>query len=284
MTIKLVTDSTCDLPVTLLKKYNISVVPISIHFGTDAFLENVTIGPDTFYQKVRREGVFPKTSQPSVGEFAQMYRQLADSPTTEIISVHIGAKLSGTFRSAQLAAAKVADTVPVHVIDSMAGSAGLGWMMAEAGELISQGKSAVEIKSLLETKREAIAIFFALDNLQFAQLSGRVGKLAGFLSSVLNIKPIISLNDGVLAANHRARSVPNALRKIIILAEEKNGNTPVNVAAIHAVAPKRAHTLLEMARAHLNIQESFIGDLSISVAVHLGPGTVGLVAYPIDRI
>lgn len=281
MTIKLVADSTCDLPAELLKKYNISIVPVSIHFGTKAFLENVTIGPDTFYNKVLQDGIFPKTSQPSVGEFVAMYRKLAAN-ATEIISAHVGSKLSGTYQSACLAAEQVAEDIKVHVIDSAAGSAGLGWMMIEAQTLIQKGKSATEIRQYLEAKRSDIAIYFALDNLKFAQLSGRVGKLAVFLSSILNIKPIISLNDGVLAANDRARSVQNSLRKIIDLTAEKIGDKPVNVGIMHALNPKRAQLLLDMARNRLNVHEYFASDLSISVAVHLGPGTVGLVAYPID--
>lgn len=280
MTIKLLSDSTCDLPPSLIEKYDIHIVPIVINFGTDAYLENVTIHANSFYDKVLGGGVFPKTSQPSVGEFEVAFLKLAEQGATEIISAHVGAKLSGTFQSATLAAGRVADTVTVHVVNSMAGSSGLGWLMVEAGELVAQGIPASEIVSRLEAKREAISIFFALDNLKFAQLSGRVGKLAGFLSSVLNIKPIISLNDGVLAANHRARSVKNALQKIVDLTADKVGDTPVNIGVQHAVSEQRAQRLLRMAEARLNVRQSFVSDLSISVAVHLGPGTVGLVAYP----
>jgi len=281
MTIKLVADSTCDLPDDLLKKYDISIVPTHIIFGDQTFAENVTISADTFYNKVLQGAVFPKTSQPSVGEFTEMYRKLA-TDTDEIISAHVGAKLSGTYQSACMAAKEVSDVVKVHVIDSMAGSAGLGWMMIEAHKLIEKGKSTAEIRQYLEAKRNDIAIYFALDNLKFAQLSGRVGKLAGFLSSILNIKPIIGLNEGVLAATDRARSVQNSLKKIVDLTAEKLGDTLVNVGIMHALNPKRAQLLLDMAQNRLNIHEYFTGDLSISVAVHLGPGTVGLVAYPID--
>ncbi len=282
MTIKLVSDSTCDLPASLIKKHNIHIVPISIHFGTEVFLENITIQPEAFYDKVLHGGVFPQTSQPSVGAFETMYRRLAqEQGVTDIISGHVGAKLSGTVQSATLAAKRVADTVTVHVVDSMAGSAGLGFLIAEAGELIERGKSAPEIVAHLEAKRRAISIFLALDNLKFAQMSGRVSKLTGFLSSVLNIKPIVSLNDGLLSASHRARSVRNALKKIVDLTVERVGDQPVHVGITHAVTEERAKILLKLAEPQLNIRQLFVGDLSISVAVHLGPGTVGLVAYPV---
>jgi len=282
MTIKLVTDSTCDLPEALLKRYDVTIVPISIQFGEKSYLENVTIHPDTFYDTVLHGGIFPKTSQPSVGEFLTVYKKLAaENPGAEILSVHISAKLSGTHQSATLAAKQAADVVKVHVIDSMAGSAGLGWMMADAGELVAQGKTPAQIRAILEAKREQIVIFLALDNLKFAQLSGRVSKLAGFVSSVLNIKPIVGLTAGSLAANHRARNVDNALKKIVALTAEKIGQKPVNISAIHALNPTRARKLLDMAKARLNVADAFVDDLSISVAGHLGPGTVGLVTYPV---
>ena len=282
MTIKLVTDSTCDLPNDLFEKYDVSIVPMSIHFGEESFLENVTIHPDTFYDKVLHGGIFPKTSQPSVGAFLTVYKKLAtENPNTEIISVHLSSKLSGTIQSATLAAEQAADVVKVHVIDSLAGSGGLGWMVAEAGELIARGKSGAEIRAILEAKRNDIIIFLALDNLKFAQLSGRVGKIAGFISAALNIKPIVSLNEGALAANYRARSIDNALKKIVKLSVEKVGNAPVKLCATHALNAKRARLLLEMAKARLNVVDSFVEDLSISVAGHLGPGTVGLVVYPV---
>ena len=281
MTIKLVTDSTCDLPAERIEKYGVTVVPMSIHFGEKSFRENITIHPDTFYDTVLNGGIFPKTSQPSVGEFLEVYKKLAaENPGAEIISIHLSSKLSGTFQSASLAAEQAADTVKVHVIDSLAGSGGLGWMVAEAGELVARGKSAAEICETLNARRKDIVIFLALDNLKFAQLSGRVGKIAGFISAALNIKPIVSLNDGALAANYRARSIDNAMKKIVALLEQQLGDTPVNLCATHALNAERAHTLLEMGKARLNVVDSFVEDLSISVAGHLGPGTVGLVAYP----
>ncbi len=281
MTIKLVTDSTCNLPTERFEKYDVSIVPMSIHFGEKSFLENVTIHADTFYDKILHGGIFPKTSQPSVGEFLTVYRRLAaENPGAEILSIHISAKLSGTLQSATLAAQQAADVVKVHVIDSMASSAGLGWMLVEAGELIARGKSAAEIRTILEAKREKIAIFLTLDNLKFAQLSGRVGKLSGFIGSMLDLKPIVGLDAGRLIANHRARSINNALKKIMSLTEQKVGEMPVNISTIHVLNADRAHTLLEMAKTRLNVVDAFIDELSISVAGHLGPGTVGLVAYP----
>ena len=128
MTIKLVSDSTCDLPLDRLVAHNVHLVPINIQFGSSSYQENIDLKADAFYKKIKQERVLPKTSQPSVGQFLAQYQQLIEA-NTEIISIHVTGQLSGTCQSAKLAAEKVADKAKVYVIDSLAGSAGLGWMV-----------------------------------------------------------------------------------------------------------------------------------------------------------
>lgn len=279
MTIKLVTDSTCDLPPTLLDDLQIQVIPINIQFGAKAYKENLTITPDIFYQKIAESNLLPKTSQPAVGEFVEMYIALAET-ADEILSIHLTSKLSGTYQSAKLAASIVANKVKVSVIDSLAGSAGLGWMVHEAAHLIDQGKSTREIKQHLEAKRESISIFFVIDTLKYAQMSGRVGKLRGVVGALLNIKPIIGLEKGLIDVSDKTRSHKNAMQRIVALTKEKIQDRPVNVAVVHAQAAKRAETLLDLAQSNLTVRETFIQDVAISLATHFGPGTLGLVAYP----
>jgi DegV family protein with EDD domain len=279
MTIKLVTDSTCDLPPTLLDDLQIQVIPINIQFGAKAYKENLTITPDIFYQKIAFSNLLPKTSQPAVGEFVEMYIALAET-ADEILSIHLTSKLSGTYQSAKLAASIVANKVKVSVIDSLAGSAGLGWMVHEAAHLIDQGKSTREIKRHLEAKRESISIFFVIDTLKYAQMSGRVGKLRSVVGALLNIKPIIGLEKGLIDVSDKTRSHKNAMQRIVALTKEKIQDRPVNVAVVHAQAAKRAETLLDLAQSNLTVRETFIQDVAISLATHFGPGTLGLVAYP----
>lgn len=281
MTIKLVTDSTCDLPPTLLNDLQIQVVPINIQFGAQTYKENLTITPDIFYQKIAENELLPKTSQPAVGEFVEMYSALAET-ADEILSIHLTSKLSGTYQSAKLSASIVANKVKVSVIDSLAGSAGLGWMVYEAAHLIDQGKSTGEIKQHLEAKRESISIFFVIDTLKYAQMSGRVGKLGSVLGAILNIKPIIGLEKGLIDVSDKTRSHKNAMQRIVALTREKVRDRPVNVAVVHAQAAARAETLLDLAQSNLNVRETFIEDVAISLATHFGPGTLGLVAYPIQ--
>ena len=279
MTIKLVTDSTCDLPQALLNKLQIQVAPINILFGSEAYKENVTITPEVFYQKIAEGNRLPKTSQPAAGEFVEIYSALAET-TAEILSIHLTSKLSGTYQSACLAASMVAERVKVSVIDSLAGSAGLGWMVYEAAGLIDRGRSSGEITDQLEAKRESISIFFALETLKYAQMSGRVGKLRSVLGTLLNVKPIIGLEQGLIEVVDKTRSHKSAMQHIIALTREKVQDKPVQVAVVHAQALEQAETLLALAQAGLNVQNTFIQNLAISLAVHFGPGTLGLVAYP----
>jgi len=279
MTIELVTDSTCDLPAPLFAEHDIHIVPVNIQFGAQTYRENVTISADEFYRRIESEGLLPKTSQPSVGEFVEMYSALAGDGV-EIISAHVTAKLSGTYQSAVLAARQVADRVKVHVVDSKAGSAALGWMMVEASRLRSEGWPAAKIAARLEAQCARISIYFAVDDLKFARMSGRVGKLAGVIGSVLNIKPIIKLQDGLLDVCDRVRSRKAAVRRILDLTRAQVGDAPVHVGVVHAQAPNRAAALLAEARRALNVRESFSTDVAISLAVHFGPGTLGLNTYP----
>jgi len=282
MTISLVSDSTCDLPPDMFAQYGIHIVPINIQFGTETFYENVSIFPDTFYSKVVDEGIFPQTSQPSVGQFVEMYRSLAAEGVTDIISAHISSKLSGTVQSATIAAEQVAGTVNVHVVDSKAGSGGLGFMMIEAAEMIRDGKSVQEIRATIKARREKISIFLILDSLKFARLSGRINRLAALLGSVLNLKPIIGLYDGALEASDRVRSAKAGMRRLIELTQAEVHDSPVKICVLHALAHQNAQHLYDMAGESLNVKDGFITDVAISIAVHFGPGTFGLVTYPVE--
>jgi DegV family protein with EDD domain len=279
--IKIVTDSTCDLPAEVYGQQDISVVPINIQFGTDTYLDGVTIDRPTFYRKIDELGVLPKTSQPSAGQFGEHYVRLADAGATDILSIHVTAKLSGTCQSAELAREMVADRVRIHPFDSACGSAGLGFMVVEAARMAKEGRSVTDILARLEAVRPKVHIALTVRDLRYAQMSGRVGKLQGSLASLLNVKPIVLLEDGVIDVSEKVRTRSKALDRIIeILADKAGRSTPVHLAAVHAEAPAEAHALLEQAKRHFRWQGSFVADLALSLAVQFGPGTLGLIVYP----
>jgi DegV family protein with EDD domain len=278
--IKVLTDSTCDLPAHYFIDYDLGVVPINIQFGAETFLEGISIDPATFYKKVDDLGMIPQTSQPSVGQFIDAYRAVARQGFDTIFSLHVTGKLSGTLNSAVIAAREVADEIRVIPYDSLCGSAGLGYMCVDVVEMVRAGKSVEEILHRLDAVRPRVGIFFALATLRYAQMSGRIGNLQGFIASLLSVKPIISLNDGVLAPSGRVRSRQAAIDLLIQLAKEKAGDAPVKFAAIHGEARADAEMLLERAKGVMNCVDTFIDDVAISLAVHFGPGVIGVVVYP----
>jgi DegV family protein with EDD domain len=279
--IKIVTDSTCDLPASMIEEHDITVVPINIQFGSKTYAEGVTIDQSTFYKMIEETGIFPTTSQPSVGEFTQVYRRLAKDADS-ILSIHVTGKLSGTCQSAEMAKREVAEEVEVHVFDTLGGSSGMGFMCVEAARLIQAGKSVEEILSRLEVMRERINIFLTMNTLEYVRRSGRVGALKFAFGSILNMKPVVVLEEGLLEAKENLRSRKKALARLLELTEEAVGTSkPINLAVIHAEAPEVAEEMLERAKGIFNCQETFVDDLAISLAVQFGPGTVGLVSYPV---
>ena len=277
--IKLVTDSTCDLPEDWRQRYKPTIVPVNIQFGLETFQEGLNLQPEAFYSRIKSSGALPTTSQPSVGEFEAVYQKLG-ADGSEILSIHLTSKLSGTWQTAAMAAKQVAGQVKVTVLDSLTSSVGLGLMIREAAELIQAGLTVEEIVHCLEGRRSQLRVFIMLQDLQFARMSGRVGRLQETLVSLLNVKPIISVDQGQLVPLDRVRGQRQGLARMVAMAEEAVGQAPVYLAVAHALDRPLAENLLAQAQARLNCRESSITDLALSLAVHFGPGAVGFAIYP----
>lgn len=278
--IKIVTDSTCDLPADLIRQHAIQVVPVHIQFGDETYQDRVTIDAELFYRRIGELGRLPQTSQPSPQDFVQTYQSLV-SQADAILSIHLSSKLSGTFHSAEMAAQLVADQIKVHVFDSWGGSGSLGFMCLEAARMIEANRTLDEVWRRLEAIRERVNIFFTVADLEFARMSGRIGRLQSVLTALLDVKPVISVEQGAMDVIERVRSRQRALDRLIELLRSRVGQARVNVAVIHAQAPQEAQALLERIRREFDCAETFVNDLALGVAVHLGPGTLGVVAYPV---
>jgi DegV family protein with EDD domain len=280
--IRIATDSTCDLPPGYAEEYDITTVPINIQFGTDTYEDGITIDRDTFYRKIDEMGILPTTSQPSAGQFQQYYLRLREEGATDIISLHVTSKLSGTYHSAELAKEMLLGVVNVHPFDSAGGSAALGFMALEASRMARAGKDAAEILARMGVIRERMNLVLTLKDLRFAQMSGRVGRLQSSLASLLNIKPLVLLEQGLIDVTEKVRTQGKAIDRMIDMIIERVGTVaPVNLAVVHAKAPELGEELLERAQKLFNCQETFLVDLTSSLVVHFGPGTLGLVAYRI---
>ncbi|MBE0680481.1 MAG: DegV family protein [Anaerolineales bacterium] len=279
--LRIVTDGAADLLPAWEKEFGINTIPVNILFGEKSYLQGVELDNEGFYKLVDESKRVPKTSQPSPHQFVEFYRKIAQKGDT-ILSIHITAKLSGTYASAIAAAAELKGEFNVIPVDSACGSLGIGLMCREARKMERAGKSVEEIVAYLENIKNKIRVILTLDTLEYAKMSGRVKTLQAALASLLNVKPIAVLRDGDLNMAERVRTRKAALDRVIEMAKEEFGNKPVYLAVVHARDLKSGQSLLDDAKSHFNHKETMLGELSISIAANLGPGTVGLILYPIE--
>jgi len=280
--LRIVTDGATDFPAGWEEEFDIQIIPINIHFGEETFLQYVEMSLDEFYDKIETSRVFPKTSQPSPHQFTEFYKTVADEGDT-ILSIHVTSKLSGTYASAVTAAKELKDKYNIVTFDSAGGSLGIAFMCRAARQMEQAGKSVEEIMAYLEIVREKVQIIFTLDNLEYARRSGRVGTLSAALASILNIKPIAVLEDGVLNMVDKVRTRKAAIKQVLEMGKEAFGDQPVHVGVAHARDPESAMKLSAEAKKLFNAKDVVQSDLSISLAINLGPGTVGLLLYPADE-
>lgn len=279
--LRIVTDGAADVLPAWEKEFGIHMIPVNILFGEKSYLQGVELDNEGFYKLVDESKRVPKTSQPSPHQFVEFYRKIAQKGDT-ILSIHITAKLSGTYASAIAAAEELKGEFNVIPVDSAVGSLAIGLMCREARKMERAGKSMDEIVAYLETIKNKIRVILTLDTLEYAKMSGRVKTLQAALASLLNVKPIAVLRDGDLNMAERVRTRKAALDRVIEMAKEEFGNKPVYLAVVHARDLKSGQSLLDDAKSHFNHKETMLGELSISIAANLGPGTVGLILYPIE--
>lgn len=277
----IVTDGAADIPTGWEKEYGIDVIPINIQFGEKTYLQNVDLDSEGFYKLVDETKKIPKTSQPSPHQFKEFYKRIAQNGDT-ILSIHVTSKLSGTFASAVAAKEELTSTLRVVPFDSAGGSLGLGLMCREARRMDRAGKSVEEIVKYLEGIRDRVRIILTLDTLEYARMSGRVGTLSAALASILNVKPIAVLSNGVVDMVEKVRTRKAALERVIQMAVAEFGNQPIYLGIVHARDIASGNTMMAEAKKRFNSKETILIDLAISLAANFGPGTVGLVLYPVE--
>jgi DegV family protein with EDD domain len=276
--IKIVTDSTADVPEELMKRYDIRQVPINIQFGTETYQEGIEIDRPTFFRKL--EEVMPTSSQPSPGQFAEVYKELAEQGHS-ILSIIITSKHSGTYQSAVLAKSMLPEA-DIEVFDTLSISIGTGYQVLAAARAAEEGQSMGEIIQLLEGIRSRMFLYLTPATLKYLQRSGRVGKLAGALGALLNLKPVIKVEDGLLEAFQNVRTRSKAIDRMVELTAEAVGTTePVKLGIPHAEAPAEAEELRERLERTFNCNEMHVVDLACSLTVHGGPGVIGLISYKV---
>lgn len=279
---RIVMDDVGDIPADLIKKHNIGVVPVNVMFGTEEYLSGIDIDHATFYEKTNQVTAenFPKTSQPTPYQFVEFYKEIMAEGETEILTITVSEKLSGTYASVVGAQKELAGQATIHLFDSQAGSAPMGYMVLEAARMAEADASAEEILARLHQMREEMVVVFTIDSLEYAVKGGRVSSMKSLMASLLNIKPIVHLSDGEILELGKVRTRKRAIREIVDLVRERAGDRPVKLATIHANAPQDAQKLHEIACPQFQVTEEWIVDMAIPVAINLGPGALGLSIIP----
>jgi len=277
----IVMDTAGDLPEGWQEKYQIDLIPINIIHEGKTYLQGVDIGYEDFYKIVETSSSIPSTSQPTPYQFVNFYKKIA-SPGDTILSIHVTEKLSGTMASSIKAAEELKGSYNIIPFDSAAGTIGMGMMAKEAREMDRTGKSLDDLLKRLDFIRKRLELVFTVDTLKFARMSGRIKHLQAALASLLNIKPIIELKDGIIEMGEKVRSRSKSIDLLLEKMKTKFGTKRVNVGVVHARDKEAGLDLLRRVVEQLDCAEAVIVDLTISLASHFGPGTLGIVAYPVE--
>lgn len=282
MAVHVVTDSTADLTPELIKEFGVTspvhIVPLTIHFGEEEYRDGVDLSTEEFYRKLRESHQMPRTSQPSPAAFIDVYSQVSQ-PGETILSFHISSKLSGTYQSALLAARQFDDR-RIEVVDTRSASLGVGLIALRAAELAERGAEPDEILILCREMINHSRVFFLVDTLEYLQKNGRIGKAQAIVGGLLNVKPILTLEDGVVAPLDKVRGKAKARARLLERLIE--GTSPDSVAAgavVHAQAPEEADSLTQAVAAQFPTSRIVTGQLGPTVGTHVGPGTLGVVAF-----
>jgi DegV family protein with EDD domain len=271
MTIRIVTDSTCDLPQEIIQKQGISIVPLYIHAGDRDYLDGVDLSRREFYERMPSFKPAATTAVPGPDVFRIEYERLAAEGASEILSIHISEKLSGMVNVAR-EAAKETTAVPVTVFDSRQLSLGMGYEVLTAADMAAEGRPMEEILAALEKQITRTHVFAALDTLEFMRRSGRMNFALAALGTLLQIKPLLKMYDGEPTAE-RVRTRSGAVKRLIELLLESG---PFEKAAIlHSAAEERARELLEEIRNLLPAGEIWMEEINPVIGTHIGPGVIG---------
>ncbi len=270
MSVKIVTDSTCDLPPALIAENEITVLPLYINIGNQGYRDGVDMSREEFYSGLADFSHHPTTAAPSPDTFQKTYEQLAAEGATEILSIHISKSLSAVVDVATLAAQSTT-TVPVTVFDSGQLSLGAGYLVLEAAKLAKMGKTAAEIVTTLTEKGKRIYVFAALNTLEFLKRSGRMNFALATLGSLLRLKPVLKMNSGQ-PTSERIRTREKAIQRIIHLVESLGPLERIDL--VHTNAPQDAE-LLRQRVAHFFETTPISVNVTPVLGAHLGPDVVG---------
>ncbi len=275
MAVRILTDSTADIPLEQAEALNITIVPLTVFFGEEAYLDGVELDNAGFYRKLQASKTLPRTSQPSPAAFQEAFIRLINEGADGILSVHLSSKLSGTYQSACTARDSLPDDVkkiPIEVVDSLSISAGMSRAIMHAAQEARQGLSLEEIKARTVDELARTRILAVLDTLEFVRRGGRIGSAAALLGNMLSVKPIISLKNGEVVAVERPRTRSKAYARIAQIIGDMGKIENISIAEASAEVGQ------QLAQA---LKETYPGEiptykLGAVLGTHTGPDTAAV--------
>ena len=285
-TVGVVTDSCASIPEKLIEELNIKVVPYYLHKGQEPLRDLVDVKREEFFRWLATAKELPKTANPSAGDFLEAYKSLAER-VGEIVSIHMTSAGSGAYQSAMMAKEMAGEAWPdlrIEVVDTRNVSLCHGWMVIEAARAALAGRSLDEIVQSVKDMIPITKMIQTADTLRYLYMGGRIGKAQHLFGSLLNIKPLIGMEDGVIVPLGQARSRLGAYRRIAEMMERDIGHLGrVKVAFVHAAALEEVQKLRAMVEERLTCVEVLMAELSPALGVHTGPGTAGVCYFPVTE-
>ena len=279
--IRIVTDSTADLPKELAAKHRIVVVPLKVIFNDEEpLLDGVDIETEQFYRRQVEKKEYSRTSQPAPAEFYNVFSGITASGTS-IISIHLSYALSGTCQSARMARDMLQGS-DIDVIDSKSASMGLGLIVLEAARAAASGKTKKEILDLIGKMISETKLYFVVDTLEYLARGGRIGKAQALLGTILSIKPLLHLNDGVVEPLEKVRGKSKAIERLAQIVEEKAGRQKVICSIVHGVDQAGMEQLYQRLIPRLNCGQPILSTLGAVIGTHVGPRALGVIIIPLS--
>jgi len=286
--VAIVTDSVVSIPESIIENLNIHWVPYYIHRGEEVLRDLVTIQREAFYEWLPNAQELPLTASPGPGDYLEMYEKLVnEEDVNEIISIHMTSKGSGAYQAAKTAQSMIKDKMPalqVEVVDTLNVSMCHGWMVIEAARASLQGRSLNDIVNIVKNMIPSTQMLQTADTLKYLYMGGRIGKAKHMVGTLLNIKPLIGMEDGVIVPLGQARSRKKVYQMIVDKVDAAVGEIgKIKVAYVHAAAYEEAEKIKALLETRLDCVESIIAELSPALGVHTGPGTAGVCYFPVEK-
>ena len=278
MAVRVVTDSAADLTDQQAAELQVAVVPLTIRFGNEEFVDRRDLTPKQFYDRMAASSTLPETAAPAPGQFEQAFREALDGGADAVVCINISSGLSATMQSAQNAA-RALEGADVRVVDSRSITYGLGSQVVAAAEAARDGASADEVVALVEAMVPRTRVYGTLDTLENLKKGGRIGGAQAMLGSLLSIKPIIDISTGVVEEAGKARTRQKALRELV--AKVSSAGEVENLAVMHGEAPDIEEFLAMLGEVHPR-ERIHVGEIGATIGVHGGPRVVGVTFQVVD--